>query len=308
MANQEFAEFLDTTDEWIVSNTGIRFRHIADADQAASDLGYEAARKALRNAGVSPKEIDLIVVATSTADYRGFPSTACIIQGRLGARNAGAFDITAACTGFVYGLGTTSRFIEAGAAKKILLVGAETNSKILNWKDRKTCVLFGDGAGAVLITSCEDGRGIIDSVLKSDGSKSSVLSIPGGSRHPIRSGIITEEYCLSMKGRPVYLFAVRVIEETINQLLKRNRINLEDVNYIVPHQANIRIIEAAAKRLGVSKDKFFTNIHEVANTSAASIPLALNDLVKEGKLKSGDLIMTVGFGGGLTYGGNLIRW
>ena len=308
MANQEFAEFLDTTDEWIVSNTGIRFRHIADADQAASDLGYEAARKALRNAGVSPKEIDLIVVATSTADYRGFPSTACIIQGRLGARNAGAFDITAACTGFVYGLGTASHFIEAGAAKKILLVGAETNSKILNWKDRKTCVLFGDGAGAVLITSCEDGRGIIDSVLKSDGSKSSVLSIPGGSRHPIRSGIITEEYCLSMKGRPVYLFAVRVIEETINQLLKRNRINLEDVNYIVPHQANIRIIEAAAKRLGVSKDKFFTNIHEVANTSAASIPLALNDLVKEGKLKSGDLIMTVGFGGGLTYGGNLIRW
>ena len=308
MSNQELARFLDTTDDWIVTNTGISNRHIAADDQAASDLGYHAAEQALQLAGVPAEDVDLIIVATSTADYRGYPSTACIIQDRLGANRAAAFDITAACTGFVYGLETARNFIFSGAAEKVLLIGAEVNSKVLDWSDRRTCVLFGDGAGAVMLEANSDGRGVVDSILRSDGSRSEVLTIPGGSRHPPQNVDKDQKYFLTMQGRPVYLFAIEVITEVIRLLLDRNKLTIKDISAIVPHQANIRIIDAAAKRLGVDCDLFRTNIHEVANTSAASIPLALKGLIEGNQLKKGDIVITVGFGGGLTYGGNLIRW
>ncbi|HUV06140.1 MAG TPA: beta-ketoacyl-ACP synthase III [Spirochaetia bacterium] len=311
MANEEFTKFLDTSDEWIVANTGIRYRHVARDNQAASDLGYEAAIDTLKKASLSPEDIDLILVATATPDYRGFPSTACIIQDKLGAKNAGAFDIVAACTGFVYGLETARNFVIGGSARNVLLVATEVYSRVLDYTDRKTCVLFGDGAGAVLINNGQAGaqdRGILDSILGSDGSKAHTLTIPGGSRPCPHKKDENHSHFLTMDGRPVYNFAVRVINEVIETLLKRNNLKISDLAHIVPHQANIRIIQSAAKRLKIPVGMFYTNIHDVANTSAASIPLALAAMIENGKLKPGDLIITVGFGGGLTYGGNLIRW
>ncbi len=309
MGNQEFIKFLDTSDEWITSNTGIKYRYVAGEEQAASDLGLEAAKKSLEKAGLSPRDIDLILVATATPDYRGFPSTACIIQDKIGATHAAAFDLSAACTGFVYALETARSYIISGSARKVLVIGTEVNSRILDYNDRNTCVLFGDGAGAVVVSGERDGGSeIIDSILRSDGSKAHVLTIPGGSRTQVHPELGSNGQYLTMEGRPVYKFAVRVISEIVTGLLERNGLVLEDLEFIVPHQANIRIIQAAAKRLGVSVEKFFTNIQDVANTSAASIPLALHDMVEKGKLQTGDLIVTVGFGGGLTYGGNLIRW
>lgn len=311
VSNQEFTKFLDTSDEWITSNTGIKYRHVADEEQAASDLGLEAAKQSIKKAGLSPSDIDLVLVATATPDYRGFPSTACIIQNKIGASHAAAFDLSAACTGFVYALETARNYIISGSARKALVIGTEVNSRILDYNDRNTCVLFGDGAGAVVVSSAAEGdsaASIIDSILGSDGSKARVLTVPGGSRTQRHPELGKNGQFLTMEGGPVYKFAVRVINEIVTDLLDRNGFALEDLKFIVPHQANIRIIQAAAKRLGVSVEKFFTNIQDVANTSAASIPLALHDLVEAGRLQAGDLIVTVGFGGGLTYGGNLIRW
>ena len=311
MSNEEFTQFLDTSDEWIMSNTGIKYRHVAGEDQAASDLGLEAAKRSLEKTNLSPDDVDLILVATATPDYRGFPSTACIIQHKLGARRAAAFDLSAGCTGFVYALETARNYIMSGSAKNVLVVAAEVNSRILDYTDRSTCVLFGDGAGAVLVSNGaakDDDRGIIDSILRSDGSKAWVLTVPGGSRTPRHPECGSAGRFLTMKGGPVYKFAVRVIDEVVTTLLKRNGLTLDDLKFIVPHQANIRIINAAAKRLNVPVERFFVNIRDVANTSAASIPLALFDMTQAGKLTIGDLIIIVGFGGGLTYGGNLIRW
>ena len=308
MPNEAFTKFLDTSDEWITSNTGIKNRYIADDEQAASDLGYEAAKQALEKAEISALEVDLVLVATATPDYRGFPSTACIIQDRLGATGAGAFDISAACTGFVYALETARNYIVSNAAEKVLVIGTEIYSRVLDWTDRSTCVLFGDGAGAAFISNGSAERGILDSVLGSDGSRADVLKIPGGSRVSSEPMEANGEYYLTMRGRPVYNFAVRVITEVVSLLLERNKLTFDDLAYIVPHQANIRIIQSAARRLKIPVEKFFTNIADVANTSAASIPLALRDMVEDGRLKRDDLIVTVGFGGGLTYGGNLIRW
>ena len=308
MANVEFTKFLDTTDEWIFSHTGIKNRHIAADDQATSDLGVEAARRALAKADVSPEEVDLIIVSTATPDYRGIPSTACIIQNGLGATDAGAFDLMAACTGFVYGMETARNFISAGASRNVLLIGAEVYSRILDWTDRNTCVLFGDGAGAMLLSKARKDEGIMDSFLGSEGSGAGMITIPGGSRTILKNGEYSQDHYLKMEGQPVYKFAVRVIIEVIQTLLERNNLNFDDISFIVPHQANIRIIQAAARRLKISMEKFYTNIKNVANTSAASIPLALDSMIKEQKLHPGDIIITVGFGGGLTYGGNLIRW
>ncbi len=325
MSNEDFTHFLDTSDEWIVSNTGIRYRYVAREDQAASDLGLEAARMSLEKSGLAPEQLDLILVATATPDYRGFPSTASIIQGRLGASRAGAFDLAAACTGFVYGLETARSFIQGGSARHVLVVGTEVFSRILDYTDRTTCVLFGDGAGSVVVSAADgdgpdanrasearrsrtDRRGILDSILGSDGAKAGVLTVPGGSRTNGSAGNNRGPWYLTMEGRPVYNFAVRVISEVVNSLLHRNGLSLDDLACIVPHQANIRILQAAAKRLKVSTDRFYTNIRDVANTSAASIPLALSGMLEEGRLEQGDLIITVGFGGGLTYGANLIRW
>ncbi|TVR57672.1 MAG: ketoacyl-ACP synthase III [Spirochaetaceae bacterium] len=312
MSNDELATIVETSDDWIVSHTGIRFRHIAAENEAASDLGLVACERALANAGVAPEELDLILLATSTPDYIGLPSTACIVQDRLGAKNAGAMDVVAACTGFVYGLATANAFIVSGSARNVLVVGAEVYSKIMDWTDRNTCVLFGDGAGAALVSavSSDSPSRVIDSTLHSNGNGATALLRPaGGSRTPRPlDGLESRECYLKMDGRRVYVFAVQVLVETITELLERNDITIDDVAYIVPHQANVRIIDAAAKRLGIPNSKFFINIAEYANTSAASIPIALEELQASGALSRGDLVLTVGFGAGLTYGGNLIAW
>jgi 3-oxoacyl-[acyl-carrier-protein] synthase-3 len=308
VANDDFSKTLETSDEWIYSHTGIKYRHLAADHEAASDLGIQAAKKALEKADLAPEAIDLIITATATADYRGFPSTACLIQEKIGAVNAAAFDITAACTGFIYGLEIAKNFIKADAAKNVLVIGTEVLSRVLDWDDRNTCVLFGDGAGAAIVTQETGERGILFSTLKAEGSD--VLIIPvGGSRTPFslkENG--NKNIYLYMEGRAVYNFAVRAIGEVVKDILEKNNLSIAEISYIIPHQANIRIIQAAAKRLKISEDKFYTNMDKVANTSAASIPIALYEMQEENKLKPNDLIITVGFGGGLTYGGNLIRW
>lgn len=312
MANEEFSATIDTSDEWIRSHTGIGFRHIADPSMATSDLALEACQKVLKQSGTAAKDIDLILVATVTGDYLGFPSVACIIQDRLGASDAAAMDIGAGCTGFIYGLETARSFVAAGSAKKVLVVGAEILSRIVDWKDRNTCVLFGDGAGAALVTAegGDGARGIISSFLRADGSGAQLLDRPvGGSRQPFtQETVAAGAGCLRMDGRKVYNFAVKVVSEGIVRIMEENKICINDVAWIVPHQANERIIEAAAKRSKIPLSKFFVNIEEYANTSAASIPIALSEMNAKGLLKKGDLLLTFGFGAGLTYGGNLIRW
>lgn len=314
VTNDELAQTLDTSDEWIQSHTGIRSRHVAAPEQAASDLAVEACTRALAEAKCDPATVDLILLATSTPDYQGLPSTASVVQHRLGCSNAGAMDLVVACSGFVYGLETARAYIRGGMAKNVLVVGSEVYSRIVDWSDRSTCILFGDGAGACLLSGVEgsgvEGEvGVIDSVLRSRGSDAESLYRPvGGSRTPLAKGEKpgSDSY-LKMDGRKVYVFAVSVLVDIIRTLLERNNISIDEVDYIVPHQANVRIIEAAAKRADIPMDKFFTNLQEYANTSAASIPIALDEMRRDGLLKPGALILTVGFGAGLAYGGNLIR-
>lgn len=312
MSNDELAQIVDTSDEWIQSHTGIRFRHIAGDGVAASDLALEAAEIALQRADVAAEDIDLILLATSTPDYPGLPATACVVQDRLGAVNAGAMDLVAACTGFIYGLETARAFIESAAAQTVLVIGSEVYSKIINWKDRNSCVLFGDGAGAAVVTVAEAGTAghIIDGKLYSRGQGAEALArLGGGSRTPRPEGGLESPECfLSMDGRKVYNFAVAALVETVQTLLQRNNLAFSDIDWVVPHQANVRIIDAAAKRAGFDKRKFFTNIEEYANTSAASIPIALDEMARSGKLQRGQTVITVGFGAGLTYGGNLLVW
>jgi 3-oxoacyl-[acyl-carrier-protein] synthase-3 len=313
MTNEEFSGSLDTSDEWIYSHTGIRSRHLAAEDQATSDLALSAARTALERAGLRPEELQMVLVATATSDFVGFPSTACIVQDGLKAQNAAAMDITAGCTGFIYGLETARGFIASGFARHVLVIGAETLSRHIDWTDRDTCVLFGDGAGAVVLAADPDGaagRGIIDSYIRADGSGARLLErTAGGSRYPFDpQKTDRRDLYLKMEGRQVYNFAVRVIIETIQTLLERNRVGIDQVKYIVPHQANLRIIEASAKRSRIPLEKFYVNIDEYANTSAATIPIALNEMQEKGLLAPGDMVLTVGFGAGLTYGGNLLRW
>ncbi len=328
VTNDDMARIVETSDEWIYSHTGIRERRHVGPDQAASDLGVEAGERALEiartNGGIHRESIDLVVCATSTSDYPNFPATACIIQDKLGLENAGAFDLLAGCTGFVYGLETARAYVEAELAQNVLLVGTEVLSKLSNMQDRNTCVLFGDGAGAVVVgrTDGSEGTGtsddslaggrprVIKSWLRSRGSGAeALLRRAGGTRNPFVSGETDPAHLtIEMNGRDVYMFAVDAIVQTIRRLLELTGMELSQISRIVPHQANVRIIEAAAKRLRVEPDLFFTNIDKYANTSAASIPLALYDLVNEGSVAPGDTILTVGFGAGLTYGGNIIRW
>jgi len=309
MANEEFTKFIETSDEWIVSHTGIKYRHIAAKEQAASDLALIASNRAIEKANLKPEEIDLILVATVSSDFHGFPSTACILQDKLGAINAGALDISAACTGFIYGLEIAKNFIISGNYKNILVVATEVLSKLTNWKDRNTCVLFGDGAGAAVVTESSGEGRIGSAILRSEGSGAEYLKVhAGGSRNPYNKDTKEEDICIYMDGQPVYKFAVKVITEILQELLEKNNLSLDDIAYIVPHQANIRIIKAAAKRLRIPLEKFFINMDEVANTSAASIPLALNEMHEKNLLKKGDLILMAAFGGGLTYGGNLCYW
>lgn len=311
MSNNELAKIVDTSDEWIFSHTGIRNRHIAAENEAASDLAIPAAKHALDSAGIKPEDLDLILVATSTPDYISMPSTACVVQNALGAEFAGAMDITVACSGFVYGLETAKNFV-IGGARHVLLIGTEVYSKIMNWEDRNTCVLFGDGASAVVVSPASDENisYVKDSILRSEGvgAEALVRSV-GGTRKPLeRNNLVGDDFFLAMNGRMVYNFAVRALSTAINEILDRNNLSLNDIKYIVPHQANIRIINAAAKRLGVNLDLFYKNMDEYANTSAASIGIALKEMLDKGLLQRGDIIVTVGFGAGLTYGANVMYW
>lgn len=306
--NDELAAMVQTSDEWIHSHTGIRYRHIADEEESASDLALPAARQAIAQAGIDVQAIDLILLATSTPDYLGLPSTACVVQDRLGIVEAAAMDLTAACSGFVYGLETARAYVESGAAGTVLLIGSEIYSKIINWKDRRTCVLFGDGAGAVVVGRHGE-RGVFPAYLGSQGSGAeSLFRSHGGSRNRYVPGQTPEEDLkLKMDGHKVYRFAVEIVVNVINTVLERAGKRFDDLAWVVPHQANVRIIKAAAKRAGWDLERFYINIEEYANTSAASIPIALREMLDSDKLTTGDLVLVTGFGGGLTYGGALIQ-
>ncbi|EEY35859.1 beta-ketoacyl-ACP synthase III [Pseudoleptotrichia goodfellowii] len=307
MTNDDLSKFVDTNDEWIRTRTGIRERRIAAENEATSDLAYKAAEKAIENAKIDKNEIDLVIVATMSPDHIT-PATAAIVQDKLGI-NAAAFDLSAACTGFVYAFTTGYSFVKSGIYKKVLVIGAETMSRILDWEDRTTCVLFGDGAGAVVLGQIENG-GYIASHLVSDGSGAEDVIIPaGGSRNPVsKEEIDKREIYFKMKGSDVFKFAVRAFPETVENVLAQGNTTADDVDMFIPHQANIRIIESIAKRFKQPLDKFYVNLQRYGNTSGASIPLALDEANKEGKLKKGDKVVMVGFGGGLTYGSILLEW
>ena len=304
--NERLQEFLETSDEWIRSRTGIERRYIS-LDENTSDLAVEASKKALNQAGLSAEEIDLIIVATVTPD-NFTPSTACIVQDKLGAKNAWAFDINAACTGFIYALKLGRSLIRSGEAKNALIIGAETLSKALNWEDRGSCVLFGDGAGAIVLTSTEEDCGIKCVNVKSDGSKGDSLVIQGlPLNSPFKDGREVSKNYINMNGREIFKFATKVMEESIVEILEKENIKIEDISAIIPHQANLRIIDYVVKRLGIPREKFITNLQNYGNTSGASIPIALCESIDEGNLKKGDNIIMVGFGGGLTWGAALIK-
>lgn len=311
-SNEELTKIVDTTDEWIRSHTGISFRHIADDGVLTSDLAAEAARDALAKAGVSPEEVEYIVVATATPDYFGFPATACIVQDKLKAPNAAAFDLVAGCTGFIYALDTAAALLEARKARYALVLGADILTRITDWTDRATCVLFGDGSGCALLERVEEGsgRGLIASILGSDGSGAQALHLVQRERtKPFeRDASYTDAPKIYMNGKAVYDFAVRSITKLVGGLLEKGGIALQDFRWIVPHQANLRIVQAAARRFGIPEERFYMNIEEYANTSSASIPIALNEMAGKGLLAPGDAVMLLGFGAGLTFGGSVVRF
>jgi 3-oxoacyl-[acyl-carrier-protein] synthase-3 len=301
MTNDDFAKRgLDTSDAWIRERTGIRQRHIAEDSQASSDLALEASRRALEAAGIAAADLDLIIVATSTPDYI-FPSTACLLQAKLGAKNGAAFDVQAVCSGFVYGLATADAFIRSGNARKALVVGAEVFSRILDWSDRATCVLFGDGAGAVVLVA-GDKPGVHASVLRADGSQAGILSVPGN----VCGGKVIGSPYLQMQGSQVFKVAVKVLDEVAREVLEASRMTVGDVDWLIPHQANVRILEATAKKLGLAREKLVVTVDRHGNTSAASVPLALDDYVRAGKIKAGHRVMLQGVGGGFTWGASLV--
>ncbi len=309
LTNKELETMVDTTDEWIVSRTGIRERRVARPDQASSDMAYEASVKAIKKAGLTPDQIDLILVATVTPDTM-FPSTACILQDRLGAIRSAALDVSAACTGFIYGLATGSKFIESGMYRYVLVVGVESLSKITDWEDRNTCVLFGDGAGAAVLGPVEDGRGFQSFVLGADGSGGVHLNQKaGGSRLPASLETIeNKQHFIYMNGREVFKFAVRVMNTATDEAIEKAGMNKEDIDFLVPHQANRRIIDAAVERLGLSEDKVVINLDRFGNMSSASIPVALDEAVTDGRIQEGSNLLLVGFGGGLTWASTVIKW
>ena len=309
MTNLEIEKMVDTSDEWIVTRTGIKERRIAAPEEASSDLAYAAAQEALAHAGVTPEQLDLIIVGTATPDML-FPATACVLQDRLGAKQAGAFDLSAACSSWVYAVAVAHGYIASGLAKTVLVAGAETLSKFTNWKDRNTCVLFGDSAGAVVMQACEPGSGFLSFYLGSDGAGGPLIALPaGGSRIPASfESIERNQHFLQMNGREVYKFAVRCIPKAIEEAVQRAHLSIEDVDVFIPHQANIRIIDAAAGRLGQPREKFFINVERYGNTSSASVPVALYEAVHGGRVKAGDVVVMVAFGGGLTWGSCAMRW
>lgn len=309
VTNQDLEKIVETSDEWIVSRTGIKQRHIVEPGVATSSLAALAAERALLDAGVTADEIDLIIVATATPDML-FPSTACLVQDKIKASKAAAFDLSAGCSGFAYGLVTGSQFIKTGLYKKILVIGAETLSTILDWNDRNTCVLFGDGAGAVVLGEVPAGYGILGVELGADGSGGELLKMPaGGSRIPSTNESIGQRlHYLQMSGNDVFKFAVKVMGEAAVRALENSGLSHTDVDCLIPHQANIRIIQSAAKRLKLPMEKVIINVDNYGNTSAASIPLAMDEAIKNGRLKNDDIVVLVGFGAGLTWASCVIKW
>lgn len=303
VSNTELAaRGIDTSDEWIVTRTGIRSRHLAPAGTTASQLGCEAARRALDMAGVDAAALDLIIVATSTPDFI-FPSTACLIQAQLGNKGATAFDVQAVCAGFAYALGIAEKFIRSGSHKKALVIGAEVFSRILDWQDRGTCVLFGDGAGAVVLEAAET-PGILATAMHADGSYAGILNVPG----QISRGQVTGDPFLRMDGQAVFKFAVRVLAEVAQEVCAAAGVNSADIDWLIPHQANLRIIDATGRKLGIAPEKVVVTVDRHGNTSAASVPLALDEAVRDGRIQRGHKVLLEGIGGGFAWGAALLEF
>ncbi len=308
LTNFDLEKIVETTDEWIRTRTGIRERHIAAPHQSSSDLALPAAQEAIQNAGLTVKDIDLIIVATISPDML-FPSTACYLQAKLGA-TCGAFDMAAACSGFPYALAIAESFVKSGVYKNVLVVGSETITKFINWKDRGTCVLFGDGAGAAVVSRSPDGHGILASNLGADGNASDILQIPAGgsmippSEESVRNGL----HYLRMAGPELFKIAVKTMEQAVREVLKHENLQVKDLAWLIPHQANHRILQAVADRLEMPLDKIFINVDRYGNMSSASTAVALYEAVKTGAIQKGDFVVLVAFGGGLTWAANLIKW
>jgi len=311
LTNKDFEKFIDTSDEWIVQRTGIKERRIAADDQATSDMGALAAQKAIERAGIDKNDIDIVMCATLSPDHLCMPSTACLISDKVGIRNAMAFDISAACSGFVYMLSMAKAFIESGMKKNILLVGAEKISSLIDYTDRGTCILFGDGAGAAIISATEDkNEAIIDVHASADGKYSDLLITPGcGSKYPCRPENIDDKLqYIKMAGNEVFKVAVRTLTKDVVDILKTNNLKSEDIDIFIPHQANMRIIEAVRNKLNFPAEKTVFTVAKYGNTSAASIPMAINDAYEEGRLKKGDLMLLDTFGGGFTWASALVKF
>ncbi len=309
LTNFDLEKMVDTTDEWIRTRTGICERHIAAKNQSSSDLALPAAKEAIKHAGITPKDIDLIIVATISPDML-FPSTACYLQAKLGAQ-CGAFDMAAACSGFPYALAVAEGFIRSGIYKNVLVVGAEAITKFINWKDRSTCVLFGDGAGAAVVSRAHtDGHGILTSYLGADGKQSEILQIPGGgSVHPpseetVKHGL----HFLKMEGPELFKVAVKTMEQAVRKVLEHEKLEVKDIHCLIPHQANNRILQAVAERLEIAPERVYINVNKYGNMSSASTAVALCEAVKTGTVKKGDYVVLVAFGGGLTWAANLLKW
>jgi len=308
LTNADLEKMVDTSDEWITTRTGIKERHIAAPDQATSDLAVNAAREALKNAGVKPEDLNMIIVATVTPDMQ-FPSTAVFVQAKLGAGNAFCFDVSAACAGFIYSVTIAQQFIAQGICKNALVIGAETLSRITDWTDRSTCVLFGDGAGAVVLGESGNGE-IISSYLGADGTKTGLLQMPGGgSRNPASEETLKNKmHCVKMEGSELFKIAVTSMADAAQMALKNAGLKCAAVNWIIPHQANIRIIKAVAKRLGFVNAQVYLNIEKYGNMSSACVAIALCEAVQENKIKKGDIVLLDAFGGGLVWGAVVLRW
>jgi 3-oxoacyl-[acyl-carrier-protein] synthase-3 len=309
MTNDDISKMVDTNDAWIRERTGIRERRIAREDQYPSTLGVEASIKALRVANLRPTDLDLIICSTSSPEYI-FPATACLIQDQLGAAKAGAFDLLAACSGFIYALNMGAQAIRSGSIKNALIIGSETLSRFVNWKDRNTCILFGDGAGAFVLQASEQPGGVLSAVMHSDGSGGDLLTLAGGgSRYPANeTTILNGKHYIQMDGNEVFRFATRVMASATEEVLASAGLTIDQVQWIVPHQANIRIIKAAARGLNLPMERFIVNVERYGNTSCASIPIAMVEALEKGQIKPGEKIVMVGFGAGLTWGALAAEW
>jgi len=309
ITNADLEKMVDTSDEWISTRTGIKKRHIAKKEEAASDLAYYASLKALKKAGISARDLDMIIVATITPDML-FPATACILQDRLGARKVPAFDLEAACSGFLYGVSIASQFIRSGTYETILVVASETLSKIIDWRDRNTCVIFADGAGAAIVRPSRDTSGIISFYMGADGGGADLVGVPaGGSRMPASIKTVQErQHYMKMKGNELFKRAVKVMIEAVDMALKMGNLTYRDIDFFIPHQANIRIIQAVTKRIDLPMEKVYINLHECGNMSAASIAVALDQALDEGKINKKDKVLLASFGGGLTWASMVIEW